>query len=262
MKKLVTLIDFTGVCELSLEHTAIIARESVSQLILLHIVNDPAEKHREKEIKEEVRKFAHYLEAEGVPFSIHIDYGPFFETIGHSLKALNADLLIVGTHGLKGIKQNFVGSNILKLIRLIEMPALVVQSHSTTPIEGYHQLLVPLLGKTENAELANPVAAFAKIFNAHVQFLTFFTPENEEEARKRTAALNESIAGQGVKTQVELEKSSLYSSSFSRSIVEFSDIIDAQLITLIINKEFENYFNETDQENILLNRLGKPVLCI
>lgn len=262
MKKIITLIDFTGVCELALEHTAVVARQSLSQVVLLHIA--PAgQEGRDKEIREEIRVFASQLETDGIPFSIEIDYGSFFEIVGNSIHKLKADMIIVGTHGIKGIKQNFVGSNILRLIRLIDIPALIIQGHSSTPIEGYLRLLIPLLGKTENEDLIEPVAKFGKVFNSEIHFLTYYTEENEAEARRRTSELNDKIAASGLKTFVDLEKTGLYNNNYSRSIVEFADIEDCELITLIIgNNGFTNYFSEEDQENILLNRLGKPVLCI
>jgi nucleotide-binding universal stress UspA family protein len=262
MKKVIALIDFTGVCQLALEHTSIVARQSLSQVTLLHIAPHGQEV-RDAEIREEIRTFASQLEEDGIPFSIHIDYGAFFDIVGTSIHNLKADLIIVGTHGIKGIKQNFVGSNILRLIRQIDIPALIIQGHSGTPMEGYLKILVPLLGKTENEQLIEPVAMFASVFNSEIHFLTYFTTENEAEAQRRTAELNKEIADKGLKTAVDLEKTGTYNNNYSRSIVEFADIEDAELIALIIsNKGFENYFSEDDQENILLNRLGKPVLCI
>ena len=61
---------------------------------------------------------------------------------------------------------------------------------------------------------------------------------------------------------VDFEKISKYASSFSKSIVEFSDIEEDQLLVLLISRNYEGYFSTDDQENLLLNRLGKPVLCI
>lgn len=262
MKKVVTLIDFTGVCQLALEHTSVIARQSLSQVTLLHIAPAGEEK-RDKEIRNEIREFASHLENDGIPFAIQIDYGSFFDIIGQSVNKLNADIIIVGTHGIKGIKQNFVGSNILKLIRLIDIPALVIQGHSLTPIEGYLKILVPLLGTTENKHLIDPVVMFANVFNSEIHFLTYYNEENESEARKRTQQLNDSFQATGAKTAMDLEKTGIYNKNYSRSIVEFADIEEAELIALIIShKGYEHYFSEDDQENILLNRLGKPVLCI
>ena len=116
IRKIISLIDFTGVSQLALEHTAIIARQSICLVTLLHIA-DEGKRKEEKELKNQIREFASHLEKEGISFAIQIDYGNFFEVIAKSIKALHCDLIVIGTHGIKGIKQNFVSSNIVKIGR-------------------------------------------------------------------------------------------------------------------------------------------------
>ena len=64
MKKIILLVDFTGVCQLAMEHTAILARQSLSQVVLLHIAAVGRE-NEEKAIKHEIREFAKILERKG-----------------------------------------------------------------------------------------------------------------------------------------------------------------------------------------------------
>src|SRR5437868_6395316 len=99
MKKIALLVDFTGVCQLAMEHTCLIARQSLSQVVLLHIAA-PEKEVVEKELKNEIREFASRMENEGVNFAVQVDYGDFFEVIGQSVSRLNLDLLIIGTHGI------------------------------------------------------------------------------------------------------------------------------------------------------------------
>ncbi len=61
---------------------------------------------------------------------------------------------------------------------------------------------------------------------------------------------------------VEMEETSNYTASYSRSIIEYSDIEENDVIVLLLGNREDDYFNLTDQENILLNRLGKPILCL
>ena len=61
---------------------------------------------------------------------------------------------------------------------------------------------------------------------------------------------------------IEMEETSQYTSSYSRSIIEYSDIEESDAIVLLLGNREDDYFNLTDQENILLNRLGKPILCL
>ncbi|MBL7811219.1 MAG: universal stress protein [Bacteroidetes bacterium] len=262
INKIALLIDFTGVCQLAMEHTALLARQSLSQVTLLHIAAADQQAN-DKEIKNQIREFAQSLENEGIPFAIHVDYGDFFDIIGESVRKQKADLLIVGTHGIKGIKANFQSSAILRLMGLIDTPALVVQGHSQTPLEGYLNILIPLVGKVENADLIDPVSRFASVFKSHVQILSFFHKENETERREDTRRIESGLLAKNVKVTTHLDETSVYTSNYYRSIIEFADIEEANLIVLAVHESGDSgYFNETDEENLLLNRLGTAVLCL
>ena len=262
MKKIALLVDFTGVCQLAMEHTAIIARQSLSQLTLLHIA--PHSKQADdKIIKNEIREFARILENEGIPFAIRIDYGDFFSIIGNSITQLNVDLIIVGTHGIKGVKQDFLGSNVLRLIRLLNIPALIVQGHCQPPHEGYLNILIPLLGKLHDNNTIKRAEDFASIFQSKFFLLSFCNSENRVEISNQNQQISGILQQTGFQVNIEEEDSSLYASSYSKSVIEYADIEEIQLIVMLINdSENTGYFNDYDKENMLLNRLGKAILCI
>jgi nucleotide-binding universal stress UspA family protein len=261
VKKVIQLIDFTGVCHLAMEHVALIAHHCNCEVTLLHIAA-AGQEASQKEIEERIKEFARPLDKEGVNYSIAIDFGDFFTTISESIARQKADLMVVGTHGISGIKPNFVGSSILKLIQLIHIPALVVQGHSQTPHEGYIKILIPLLDKPENVDITMPLSNFGSVFNATIHFMVFHNVANEDRVTAKAKELASRIAKQGLTTEVETEKSNNPNGPYGKSIVEYADIEDAQLIGLVISHGGnEHYFDFADQENILLNRLGKPVLC-
>lgn len=262
MKKIALLVDFTGVCQLAMEHTALIARESLAQVTLLHIAAKEKESE-DKAIKNEIRDFAKILDKEGIPFSVQIDYGNFFEIIGDSIVKLDVDLIIVGTHGIKGVKQDFLGSNVLRLIRLLKIPALIVQGHCQTPQEGYLNILVPLMGNLNNINIIKRAENFASVFHSKIHFLSYYTSDNKTTLINQSQELSNMMQNAGYETHAEEEESSLYASSYSKSIIEYADIEEIQLIVMLVNdSENSGYFNDYDKENILLNRLGKAILCI
>lgn len=261
MKKIALLVDFTGVCQLAMEHAALLTRQSLSQLVLLHVA-PPSRSNEEKAIVNEIRDFASKLDDEGIPFSVQVDFGDFFQIIGQSITKLGVDLIIVGTHGIKGISKDFLGSNVLRLIRQLNIPSLIVQGHCQPPHEGYLNILVPLLGKIHDVSVMNRFEDFASVFHSKIHFLGYYNSENKEEVHKQNKELAERTAAAGYATETEEDESSLYTSSFSKSIIEYADIQEIQLIVLLIYHNDENYFNDFDKENLLLNRLGKAVLCI
>jgi nucleotide-binding universal stress UspA family protein len=260
IKRIVLLVDFTGVSQLALEHTTIIARQSICQVILLHIAAE-GKQQEEKEIKSKVRDFALPMEKEGVSYLVQVNFGQFFEVIKSSIENLNADLLIIGTHGIKGIKQNFLSSNILKLLSNINIPALVIQGHSMNPQEGYSNILIPLLHPAHLIEKKDSLLKFAKLFKSNLQFLGFYNKENE--ITLSTNELSDWFNNEEISSSVEMEETSVYTSSFSKSIIQYADIEDTDVFVLMIHDKTGCVnFDLMDKENILLNRLGKPVLCL
>ncbi|MFT4523552.1 MAG: nucleotide-binding universal stress UspA family protein [Bacteroidia bacterium] len=261
MNKIVLLVDFTGVCLLAMEHVAILSRESLCRVILLHIA--PKDKAGDpKLVQKEVRDFAAPLEKEGVPFAIHIEFGDFFELISVELNKIDPDLLVVGTHGFKGIKQNFQSSNILNLLHKIDTPSLIIQGHALTPQEGYKSILVPMIEADEVIDWMTPTASFAKVFKSDLTILGFSTPEKKALLLKKGEDAQAKFDEAGITNTLDIEDISKYITAFSRSIIEYADIEDCDLIVLILGRKQANYFDILDQENILLNRLGKPILCL
>ena len=92
------------------------------------------------ELKEEVRIFGEVLDADGIPFRVQVSFGDFFETIPRVLDELKSDLVVVGTHGIRGIQRNLYSENILRLINSMKTLTLVVQGHSDIPPEGYTKI--------------------------------------------------------------------------------------------------------------------------
>ena len=74
MKKLAVLIDFTSVCEIAIEHAAIMARHTLSPLMLVNIA-DPSRQKDEKSIKEKIKSHARLLDKEGIPYLTKVGYG-------------------------------------------------------------------------------------------------------------------------------------------------------------------------------------------
>ena len=261
MKKIILLVDFTGVSQLAMEHAAVIARQSLCQLVLLHIAAAGRE-HEEKQIKQEIRDFARVLENEGVPYAIQVNYGDFFTVIGDSINTIQADLIIIGTHGIKGIKQNFAGSNIIRLVRRLSIPALVVQGHTQAPQEGYLDILLPMLGKEED-NIVPQIADFASVFHSKIYLLSYYNSENKDQVITHSNRIGGMFKERGFTTTVDADESSVYTSSYARSIIQYADIEDMEMIVIVIHEQgATSYFHDEDLENIMLNRLGKPILCL
>lgn len=177
------------------------------------------------------------------------------------MKTISPDLLVVGTHGFKGIKKNFESSNILNLLRKIDVPSLVIQGHASPPYHGYKSILVPLIDSNEVINWNQILGSFAQVFQSEVKLLAYYNSSNKEKVASKSNQISKLLSEtQGIKCVIDLEETSLYTAAYSRSIIEYSDIEDSDAIVLFLGNREEDYFSIEDQENILLNRLGKPIL--
>ena len=93
--------------------------------------------------------------------------------------------------------------------------------------------------------------------------LGFYVKENENTFTAETNNQADRFKALGLKTQVQMEETSVYTSSYSKSIIQYADIEDIEVLVLVFHESWGmKNFDDFDMENILLNRLGKPVFCI
>ena len=262
MKRIAVLVDFTGVCELAIAHAGLIARQSVAQLVLLHIAPE-RNKHKEKELKDEVRIFGEVLDADGIPFRVQVSFGDFFETIPRVWDELKSDLVVVGTHGIRGIQRNLYSENILRLINSMKTLTLVVQGHSDIPPEGYTKILVPVMDEVYSIHKGELLAEFAGLFDSTINVLNFIYEDDEDGlSTDHIEVIKNQFNELGRPVNYDSETTSIYVNSYSKSIAQYAEIEECQLIAWVVPAKDEDtkQFSDEDKINLILNRFGIPVL--
>ena len=135
-------IDFSEHADLALETAIQLARDSGGRLHLLHAyeiplgtippygvaipdallidVRDAAARR--------IEKAAHKVEAAGIPCETQILHAPPAEGIAEAARACGADLIVMGTRGLTGLKHVLLGSVTERTIRIAPCPVLTVKA--------------------------------------------------------------------------------------------------------------------------------------
>lgn len=103
MKNIVVPIDFTSQTEAALEHALIMAKQAQSNVVLLNLVKSVDE--RDAAIKQMENLIAKHL-FPGVSISPEVRVG-LVEDIGNIAAEFEANLVFLGTHGLKGLQYVF-----------------------------------------------------------------------------------------------------------------------------------------------------------
>lgn len=140
-KRILCPIDFDGNAEAAVKEAGALARALDATVLLIHIVQiNPlaTEGFVLAELQESQSKAARAKVAEiagqslaGVTHEIDIEIGDPGETILALEKKLNADVVVMATHGRRGVKRLVLGSVAEKIVRESTVPVLTLRSHAT-----------------------------------------------------------------------------------------------------------------------------------
>jgi nucleotide-binding universal stress UspA family protein len=143
MKNILVPIDFSNATPNVLEIAVAIAGPLGSKLWLVHVAApDPdfvgfktgpqyVREHRADILRQEhadIQDMAATLNKQGLQADALLVQGPTTETLLDEVERLNADLIIMGSHGRSGLFKAFLGSVSEQVLRDSKVPVLIVPS--------------------------------------------------------------------------------------------------------------------------------------
>jgi nucleotide-binding universal stress UspA family protein len=230
MTKVYTVLvptDFSEAADCATDHAAKVASIFKGEIQLLHVVSKDKQIDAAKQKLQDIAK--NVQEKKGVTTKVIVKKGNIFDDIGEVAREIGASLILMGTHGVKGI-QHLVGSYALKVIMNSEVPFIITQKKG--PNQGYNNIVVPISYEEESKQKLTLIVGISKHFGAKVHI--FSPKESDEFLRSR---LNRQL--QFTKKYLE-ERSVAYDMTlaeekgdFTRQTAEYAKKIAADLIAVI-----------------------------
>jgi nucleotide-binding universal stress UspA family protein len=204
-----------------------------------------------------------FRQSTGLHCEILIKEGNIFEMIPYVASEHEFDLMVIGTHGIQGIKQLLFGANILKMVLKIPMPVLVVQENSPL-MEDIHKIILPVSSHESFSEAVEIVILFAGMFSSEVELYSIHKPGLEwpEQMLVNIEKAVQQFENSNIKMVRVKEDQNVYSLGYAKQTLKYAHSAGADLICMIPfpSKEYY-YFAESDKESLLLNEFQLPVLC-
>ncbi len=247
---------------MAIAHAGLVAQQSLAELILLHVAPSD-QKDEDQELNDEVHMYGEALQMKGIPFKVEVAFGDLFADLPNILAALEVDLVVVGTHGMRGLQRNLYAENILKLINSMQVLTLVVQGGSDVPSGGYKNLLLPVMDRVYSINKADLLANFAGIFKSTLHVLNFIFEDDEDGlSTDHIEVIKNQFNQLGRPVSYHHKTTSVYVNTYSKSIAQFAEIEECQLIVWVVPPAEENakQFSDDDKISLILNRFGIPVL--
>ena len=190
LRSILVPLDGSSVAEQALPVAVAIAERARCKikLVLVHqplvgIEPGPAytkmELAMEKANREYLRSVvARYRERLGRTLTSAVLEGSVAATLARYGRELSADLVVMTTHGRGGIRRAWLGSVADQLIRISEVPILVVRAKDQDELASVNlgEILVPLDGSPLAEAVLEPVTALARLWDAEISLVQVVHP--------------------------------------------------------------------------------------
>jgi len=250
--------DYSDKAECALRHAIDFALSLGRDIILVHITKTELDNaiHVERLNLVAERVMTEY----GIRPSVIVRTGNIFTEIKTVVEQCDAELAVMGTHGMKGL-QKFTGSWALKVIAGCRAPFLVVQDNPTEA--DIHKIVMPLDFKLEERQKLVWAKFLASIFKC--KFYICYIESSDPQVLKRTQSNIHAAVKYLEAEQINYELQRLDSAEgLANASIDFAEQIGSGLIIITTTKNirFQDYVLGAAEQQIIANEAKIPVLCV
>lgn len=273
MKKIIVPIDFSEYSEYALEAAASIAKKHKSELIILHmlelsnaIISTDSNSLNEEAVfylKLAEKKFEAFLDKpylEDLEITPIVKHFKVWSEINEVADEHQANLVVMGSHGISGIKEAIVGSNTEKVVRHSNIPVLVIKHN-------------PILLEFENGVFASDFSdeAITPYINARTTFkklgvkMHLVYVNSPDGSFRSSLEIDKRVSDFLKKADGDLDNLSevnvVSDYSIEKGILNFANVIGADLIAVATHgrKGLSHFFEGSISEDIA-NHSTLPVM--
>ncbi len=262
-------MDFSKGANNALNYAIDIALNANSEILLLWVDTRidgfaPGGKNEERQdAKLELKSIisAKTEEHQGLEMSYKLRKGKVYQELALQAASCNTDLIIVGTHGIGGFEEFWVGSNAFKIISYAPCPVISVRTDFSK--EGnIKSIVLPIDDSFDTTKKVPMAAKLALAFNAEIQVLAIYYSELASLKKLTDTNIKETkrfLVGKGVITKYK----TCLSNNVSTSIVKFAENNSADLIVIMTDqdKASKDILMGINSQQII-NRSSIPILSV
>ncbi|WP_421891909.1 universal stress protein [Marinoscillum sp.] len=142
MKKILVLTDFSECARYATDTAMQIAKRAGAELHFYHHLFVPVDwvvvdfgqgsslpdiSEEEKGVIEQLKILESEAFSQGIKCVSHLDFDTSSESITRYASAHDISLIVMGSHGAKGIKEFFIGSNAQNVVKHAKIPVLIIK---------------------------------------------------------------------------------------------------------------------------------------
>ncbi len=272
MKKILVPIDFSEISIRALKVAVEIAKKHKdSVLSIVHVYEKPVygvslgfgiDTKKLREIRQELVKEMELLTQKsflkGIHLNTHIIADVDVADIINYKNIPSQDLVVMGSHGAKGMKELFIGSNTEKFIRMSTTPVLTIKPSKNKP--SFKSVVFASNFSKESEKGFQKIKTFIEAFNMHIHLLKVITPVNFENTNDSIKSMENFAKNVGIKKCTYHVFNSM---SVESGVLEFSSEKKIDLIALETHgRTGVSYLINGSIAGDIVNHSNGPVLTV
>lgn len=245
MKKILVAIDFLECSVNALAHAVSIAEKAGADIELVW-VNMPDNskdifKHDEDSLLSEVEKRFKELIEDFAPemgsgkLTYKVREGKVYKEIVQEAEDINADLIIVGTHGSSGFEEFWIGSNANKIVSAANRPIITIRGGIDIK-RPLGRIVLPIDSTVETRQKLPFTTELAKLCDSEVFVLSVYTTK-VAEVRYRVDNYADQVVEYLEEEGVNYTRDAIEADNLTKSTIGYAERIEANLISIMTEQE-------------------------
>jgi nucleotide-binding universal stress UspA family protein len=188
-------------------------------------------------IESKLNKIADEIsQKEGVKVSTLITSGRVREEVVRVAEEIYADIIILGTHGVSGLREFFMGSNAFRIVSDASCPVLCIQE-SGHPV-GFKNIVVPIDDSFYSREKLGLSIKLARLYKATIHICGLRSHDhNDEEINAKFRMKMKQVDDFLHEQDVEFTLTTLYCENIANATMEYAAEMKADLIIIMNEQE-------------------------
>jgi len=260
MQRVAVLIDFTDGSVMAIKQAEQLAAKAKAELHAVHITtaNDKLEA-----ANSQLRGFVAAHAAAPHEVRTHVGVGNVQQSAPALMKKISPDVIVVCTHGIKGIAQQLFGAKILKIAQVMHYPMIILHENNRVNIAEVDSILFPLGPHPEFAAKIRQTGVVAQALGASVVLYEIETPgsETDPSIEKNKNAAIQHFSELRVNSKYVFDEMKFVSAGYSRQTLAYATENHFGMISVMASVSANQIrFAAGDKENLVINEEGVPVL--
>ena len=261
MKDIIVAIDFSNGSLHALDYAIEFANHMKANLMMIWVnrqittdsFNGEVNEYREEAIK----NFEELLEAKkGLlkfgKLTYKLRKGKVYQEIASQAKAINAGLIIAGTHGVTGYEEFWIGSNAYKIVSYAPCPVITVRYDFQINSDGIKRIVLPIDSSTDTKQKLPFAIQLAAGLGADIHLIALYST-NLKSMQRRVE--NSAVTAERLIKEAGIRYSltTRIADNITSTTLEYANDVNADLIAIMTEQE-------TSASNILLGPFAQQMV--